>query len=193
MKEKTQQISEEEYQEILKQLDEIMKIREDLKTAVEVQRYKAHFPLAEDFGELLINLIRNNHDIDREIDLAIKNFLKTLPPNKKIKDEISSIIYSRKEMLEERKEVESASMPEEFIAITSRYPKFQTTYTLIQDGINKKNANNYLIEQMQILQDRFDTLQIQKSEYEKQNSEKQKQKKRFFSFPKTRRKSERNE
>lgn len=193
MKEKEKKFSEEEYQEILKQLDEIMKIREDLKIAVEVQRYKAHFPLAEDFGELLINLIRNNHDIDREIDLAIKNFLKTLPPNKKIKDEISSIIYSRKEMLEERKEVESASMPEEFIAITSHYPKFQTTYTLIQDGINKKKANNYLIEQMQILQDRFETLQIQKSEYEKQNSEKPKQKKRFFSFTKTRRKSERNE
>lgn len=180
--------SEEEYQEILKQLDEIMKIREDLKTAVEVQRYKAHFPLAEDFGELLINLIRNNHDIDREIDLAIKNFLKTLPPNKKIKDEISSIIYSKKEMLEKRKEVDSASMPEEFITITSHYPKFQTTYTLIQDGINKKNANNYLIEQMQILQDRFDTLQIQKSEYEKQNREKQRQKKKIFPFQKSYRK-----
>lgn len=193
MKEKTQQISEEEYEQIKQELEEILEIQEELKLAVEEQKYKSHVPLAGNFGELLINLMRSNHEIDKEIDLAIKNFLKTLPPNKKIKDEISSIIYSRKEMLEERKEVESASMPEEFIAITSRYPKFQTTYTLIQDGINKKNANNYLIEQMQILQDRFDTLQIQKSEYEKQNSEKPKQKKRFFSFPKTRRKNERNE
>lgn len=188
MKEKIKRISEEEYQEILRQLDEIMKIREDLKTAVEVQRYKAHFPLAEDFGELLINLIRNNHEIDREIDFTIKSFLKTLPPNKKIKEEITEMIYARKEMLEEKKVVETTPMPKEFIAITSHYPEFETTYTLIQDGINKKNANNFLISQMQTLQERFDTLQAQKSEYEKQNSEKGKQKRRFLSFQKSSRK-----
>lgn len=185
MKEKSKKISEEEYQEILKQLDEIMKIREDLKLAVEVQKYKAHFPLSDDFGELLINLIRNNHEIDREIDLVIKNFLKTLPPNKKTREEISSIIYSRKEILEEKNEVKTTSMPKEFIAITSQYPRFQTTYTLIQDGINKKNANNFIIEQAQRLQDRFDNLQIKKTEYEKQKNEKSKQRKKIFSFQKS--------
>lgn len=193
MKEKEKKFSEEEYQGILKQLDEIMKIREDLKTAVEVQRYKAHFPLAEDFGELLINLIRNNHDIDREIDLAIKNFLKSLQTKKEIKEKLSVIINYQREILEAKKELETTETPAELTSIAAHHPEFQTVYITIQDGINKKNANNYLIEQMQILQDRFDTLQIQKSEYEKQNSEKPKQKKRFFSFPKTRRKNERNE
>ena len=40
MKEKTQQISEEEYEQIKQELEEILEIQEELKLAVEEQKYK---------------------------------------------------------------------------------------------------------------------------------------------------------
>lgn len=170
MKEEKEQISKEEYQEILKQLDEIMKIRENLKDTIKSQKYKAHFPLTEDFQELLINLLRNNNEIDKEINLTIKNFLKTLPPNKKNIKQIATIIYAEKERLEKKKEINLTEMPEELTSITSRYPNFQTTYISIQDSINKKNANNFLISQVKLLQSRLETLQVKKAKYKKKKT-----------------------
>ena len=97
MKEKTQQISEEEYEQIKQELEEILEIQEELKLAVEEQKYKSHVPLAGNFGELLINLMRSNHEIDKEIDLAIKNFLKSLQTKKEIKEKRIKGLYNRDE------------------------------------------------------------------------------------------------
>ena len=85
MKEEKKQITEEEYQEILRRLNEIEAIKESLKLAVKVQKYKAHFPLAGNFEELLINLTRNNHEIDAKLNLVIKQFLNSITANKEIK------------------------------------------------------------------------------------------------------------
>ena len=175
MKEKTQQISEEEYEQIKQELEEILEIQEELKLAVEEQKYKSHVPLAGNFGELLINLMRSNHEIDKEIDLAIKNFLKSLQTKKEIKEKLSVIINYQREILEAKKELETTETPAELTSIAAHYPEFQTVYITIQDGISKKNANNFLITQVETLQERFETLQVQKMEYEKQRKEKNKQ------------------
>lgn len=192
MKEQKKQITEEEYQEIIKRLDEIEAIKETLKLSVEVQKYKAHFPLAGNFEELLINLKRNNHEIDAKLDLAIKQFLNSITANKEIKKKIGMIITTQREMLETKNEIQAAEMPAEFASITAHYPGFQQIYTTMQDEINKKHANNYLMEKVEILQNQFDTLLSQKIQYEKQIKGKGKQKRKHFSFIKTK-KNERNE
>ena len=182
MKEEKKQITEEEYQEILRRLNEIGAIKESLKLAVKVQKYKAHFPLAGNFEELLINLTRNNHEIDAKLNLVIKQFLNSITANKEIKKEIGMIITTQREMLEAKKEVQVTEMPAEFASITAHYPGFQQLYTTIQDEINKKHANNYLIEKVEILQSQFDTLLGKKIQYEKQNKGKTTQKRKIFSF-----------
>lgn len=182
MKEEKKQITEEEYQEILRRLNEIEAIKESLKLAVKVQKYKAHFPLAGNFEELLINLTRNNHEIDAKLNLVIKQFLNSITANKEIKKEIGMIITTQREMLEAKKEVQVTEMPAEFASITAHYPGFQQLYTTIQDEINKKHANNYLIEKVEILQSQFDTLLSKKIQYEKQNKGKTTQKRKIFSF-----------
>lgn len=182
MKEEKKQITEEEYQEILRRLNEIEAIKESLKLAVKVQKYKAHFPLAGNFEELLINLTRNNHEIDAKLNLVIKQFLNSITANKEIKKEIGMIITTQREMLEAKKEVQVTEMPAEFASITAHYPGFQQLYTTIQDEINKKHANNYLIEKVEILQSQFDTLLGKKIQYEKQNKGKTTQKRKIFSF-----------
>ena len=182
MKEEKKQITEEEYQEILRRLNEIEAIKESLKLAVKVQKYKAHFPLAGNFEELLINLTRNNHEIDAKLNLVIKQFLNSITANKEIKKEIGMIITTQREMLEAKKEVQVTEMPAEFASITAHYPGLQQLYTTIQDEINKKHANNYLIEKVEILQSQFDTLLGKKIQYEKQNKGKTTQKRKIFSF-----------
>lgn len=182
MKEEKKQITEEEYQEILRRLNEIEAIKESLKLAVKVQKYKAHFPLAGNFEELLINLTRNNHEIDAKLNLVIKQFLNSITANKEIKKEIGMIITTQREMLEAKKEVQVTEMPAEFASITAHYPGFQQLYTTIQDEINKKHANNYLIEKVEILQSQFDILLGKKIQYEKQNKGKTTQKRKIFSF-----------
>ena len=163
-------------------MNEIEAIKESLKLAVKVQKYKAHFPLAGNFEELLINLTRNNHEIDAKLNLVIKQFLNSITANKEIKKEIGMIITTQREMLEAKKEVQVTEMPAEFASITAHYPGFQQLYTTIQDEINKKHANNYLIEKVEILQSQFDTLLGKKIQYEKQNKGKTTQKRKIFSF-----------
>ena len=92
------------------------------------------------------------------------------------------IITTQREMLEAKKEVQVTEMPAEFASITAHYPGFQQLYTTIQDEINKKHANNYLIEKVEILQSQFDTLLSKKIQYEKQNKGKTTQKRKIFSF-----------
>lgn len=174
MKEKKLEITEEEYENIKREIKEILKMKEELKLAVEVQRYQSHIPLAGNFAELSINLMRNNHDIEEEIDRAIKEFIKTLYANKSIKKEINKVIRAQKEILETKKELENQETPAEFISIAAHYPEFQSVYLLIQDGINKKIANNYLLEQVDKLQEKYDVLSIKKAQYEKQEQKKEK-------------------
>lgn len=163
MKEK---ITEEEYQKILERLSFIAEERKTLETLVESKKYIAHLQLANNFEELLINIHRNNNEIDREIERTILTFLENNVINKKIKQELRKMINSYQNSLEIKTLPEEQSEPLEFTSIESHYPGFQEVSITIKDGVAKKKANNFLKEYIINLQKEDETLQIRKNIYE---------------------------
>lgn len=165
MKEK---ITEEKYQKILERLSFIAGEKLALETLVENKKYIAHLQLANNFEELLININRNNIEIDREIERTILIFLENNVINEKIKQELRKMIDLYQITIEIKTPIEEQDEPLEFTSINAHYPGFQEVSTVIKDGIAKKKANNFLKEYIMNLQKEEETLQTQKNRYEKQ-------------------------
>lgn len=158
-------ITEEEYQKILERLSFIAEEEKLLETLVENKEYIAHVPLANNFEKLLVNLQRNNYEIDREIENIIKLFLEMNVTNKKIKQELKSLLELQQLSLEADTQTEE---PLEFISIEAHYPGFQAVFAAIKDNVAKKKANNYLTEYITSLQEENESLIMRKNTYEKQ-------------------------
>lgn len=177
MKEKTQTITEEEYQKIEQELENILAMLQQWKASIGQQLYKAHFPLAGNFEELLINLIRSNHKIENKIDQTIKRFLASQNFSKQEKEKLNFTIRTQKQQQEEKKEITIPETKTDIIPLLATYPQLETVYMTIQEETNKKIANLRLIEEIKMIQKQFDTLQMKKHQYEKQQKRKVKQKK----------------
>lgn len=181
-------ITDEEYQSIEKRIQEILDIQNDL-TLTNNGHYKAHFPLAENFEELIINLIRNNREIDRNIKLIIKNFTKSGTTNIKTKQKLSKIIKRQQEKLEQDTQSKTETTPTYFTSIASVFPEFNLVKNDILEQISKKKFNFALIKEIEMLQNEYNQLITLKTEYEKKQSKKLKKSERNEYFANKKRKS----
>lgn len=170
-------ITDEEYQSIKKRIQEILDIQNDL-SLTNKGHYKAHFPLAENFEELIINLIRNNREIDRNIKLIIKNFTESGTTNIKTKQKLSKIIKREQEKLEQDTQFVTETTPTYFTSIASVFPEFNIVKDDILEQISKKKFNFTLIEEIKMLQNEYNELITLKTEYEKQTNQKTKRKRK---------------
>jgi len=69
-------ITDNEYQNALMRLEFIYNEKKTLENANHTKAYNAHIDLPGSFGELLINLVRKNKQIDEQIKLEKQQFLE---------------------------------------------------------------------------------------------------------------------
>ena len=88
--------SKEEYFDLIDRLKFIDRERELLEKLSNTNNYNAHIKLPNSFGELLINIIRENNHINESINIIIQGMLINYKNNKdefkKINDNITKFV-----------------------------------------------------------------------------------------------------
>lgn len=162
------EITEEEYNYILTRLEFITAEKERLKTLSTTNNYIAHIQLAESFGELLINIKRENLKLDTTIKNAKKEFLETLNLSSKTKKDVSAAIENLINRLENTTiEEKTPELTQELLTMSVHYDSFQTMYTKVKQSIYQKQANTYLENYILTLEEESDTLRNRKYQYER--------------------------
>lgn len=173
------EITEEEYNYILTRLEFIATEKERLKALSTTNNYIAHIQLAESFGELLINIKRENLKLDNIIKKAKKEFLENLNISIKTKEDLDIEIENLINCLENTSiEDKTPEVTPELLVISAHYEPFQTLYTTIKKSIYKKQANTYLENYILTLEQEGDTLRNKKYQYERTQKRKSLFKKR---------------
>lgn len=162
-------ISEERYQEVLRELADIENERKLLEKANLHSDSEVHVPLATTFAELILNIRRENLFLDSEIKRAKLTFLKNFRESKHLYYTIESKIDILVEMMEQYENNEEAR---EAIPTICNEQGFEVFYGNVQNLISKKEANNDLLGYVESLEEKKDNLLVEKSAYEKRNKKK---------------------
>lgn len=164
--------TQEEYEMAQKRFEEIKEERDQLKNLVNTDNYRAHVPLGLNFEELIINLQRDNSNIDRYLNEVINNFLKTQDISKEHKKNLKSIFIEQSNKLGE---ISIDKLPEisgELEEISEYFPDFKMLYDTILESSKRKQTNDYLINYMNDLNMEADELSIKLHKYEKEQRKK---------------------
>lgn len=156
-------ISEEEYLEALNRLTFINQERNLLKSQNKDQIYFAHINLPDTFGELLIDLNRQNFIIDQQIEHLKKDYLekyKSFPNSFSMFDECVHLIESKLE------NVSSKDINPTFPSSISPFVKE------LEELLEKRHAQQYLLDYIKNLEKEEIHLKKIVSKYEKQSKRK---------------------
>ena len=169
------EITEEEYSRIIERLNDIKQEYQSLQ----------EMGLAVSFEELLINIQRDNFNIDKEINRSIKLFFSEMYlVDEKIKEQLKTTIQFLIADIENKELNEEVKEPIEVTSISAHFPKFQILYGTIKDELERKKANNFLKNYVETLLEEESHLQSQKRQYEKKQKG-SKFKKLMLEFKKT--------
>lgn len=178
-----QEITEEDYKKIIDRLTFIENEKRLLETLNKEGTYQAHITLSASFGELIINLKRENEYLDRTIKLEKKLFLEEFSTNKELykmlKEKIEQLIAS----LSLEKPIHSIDDPE-FFVISNNYPSFLSFIERVKELTSKKSANNFLLNYIRELDEEQDSMLSQKFQYERKRK-KEARKGKLFQKQKT--------
>lgn len=129
-----QTISEEEYNNALNVYKNVQEEKENLQNMSYSKVYNAHLNLPGTFGELKINLLRKNKEIDLEIDKLKKTFLQQKafsPEAYKILEEAITIIEQKLQTNVSIKDTSLSPILLEIAELISRKNAHTTLYNYI--------------------------------------------------------------
>ena len=159
--------SKEEYFDLIDRLKFIDRERELLEKLSNTNNYNAHIKLPNSFGELLINIIRENNHINESINIIIQGMLINYKNNK---DEFKKINDNITKFVDYLRNYNKNVFPKDIepVIILNDYPAFTKAMYEIYELIKRKQANSYLYSYVISLENEQQELLKRKNKYEKQ-------------------------
>lgn len=164
-------ITEKEYQKILKRIAYIEEEIEKIKKNYQLIINNYQFIPKKDFIGLIIIIKRENRNIDFQIKQEKIKFLENLNISEKIYPLLEEKIDYLIELLQKNNTNLLTQNETEFTPIIKNYKSFQGFYEKTKNLINKKESNNHLINYIESLDREHQSLLQQKNAYEKKLSQ----------------------
>ena len=172
------EITLEEYNHALERLEFIQSEQDLLKQIKETPNFQPHIKFPNSFIELIINLKKENDNLDSQINLLKKRFLHSFSDNKKIYEKVESKLEQLIFILNNEDLNNSINtLDTELLPILNNYPTFDKLFQELKELTSKKIANNHLFNYINSLQEERDHMITVKAIYEKQQRKRSKQKK----------------